>query len=763
MPKQLTSIIPKPKPKPKAKPTSKASRGWVSGLWLTKFATVLLVVGAVSLVYLDAQIRSRFEGHRWSLPAKVYARPLELFNGKQLASGQLEYELTQLGYRFVKNAKAPGQVQKTNEGMVIYSRGFRYVDGDQPGRLVAVSMNGHKIMGLRQTNGMSVALLRLEPQLVGGIYPAHNEDRELIQLDDLPNGFIETLLAVEDRNYYSHYGVSPAGIARAMWANVQAGGVVQGGSTLIQQLVKNFYLTDRQTLWRKLIEAPMALLLNVHYSKDEVLEVYLNEVFVGQAGKRAIHGFGLASRFYFGQPLSELKLHQIALLVGLVKGPSYYNPQRHPKRATKRRNLVLSILARQGVLSQAQKVKYQALPLDLTEASQVSRYPAYMDVVRQQLQQHYPATALSNHGLRIFTSLDPWVQHQADRAMVEQVNKLKQRFGSIKGLQGAAVVSHRDSGELLALVGDHNGGYAGHNWALDRSRQVGSLLKPVVHLAALETGRYSPATIIDDAAVSLRQPDGSVWQPQNYDRVSHGKVPMYETLVKSYNQANVRLGLQVGLDKVLQQLRRMGVEQTIPAYPSVLLGAVEMSPLQVNQVYQTIASNGFYSPLSLVRQVTKANGQLLSNFSFAVRQAASNDSIYLLQHEMQMVAKEGTGKGVYRFLPKQQTVAAKTGTTNDQKDSWFAGFSGEHVATVWLGREDGKPTPLTGASGALNVWGQMIKNVAYSTYEDIKPQAIDYYYLNAKTGQAMPNNCPNGVWVPIPNVLAPASTQTCGY
>ena len=230
MPKQLTSII--PKPKPKAKPTSKASRGWVSGLWLTKFATVLLVVGAVSLVYLDAQIRSRFEGHRWSLPAKVYARPLELFNGKQLASGQLEYELTQLGYRFVKNAKAPGQVQKTNEGMVIYSRGFRYVDGDQPGRLVAVSMNGHKIMGLRQTNGMSVALLRLEPQLVGGIYPAHNEDRELIQLDDLPNGFIETLLAVEDRNYYSHYGVSPAGIARAMWANVQAGGVVQGGSTL---------------------------------------------------------------------------------------------------------------------------------------------------------------------------------------------------------------------------------------------------------------------------------------------------------------------------------------------------------------------------------------------------------------------------------------------------------------------------------------------------------------------------------------------------
>ncbi len=745
------------------KASVKASVGWISWLWIAKFSTVLLVLGTVSLIYLDAQIRHRFEGHRWSLPAKVYARPLEIFSGQQLAAGQLDYELTQLGYRFVKQARAPGQVQKTNQGMVIYSRGFRFADGDQHGRLVEVSLQSNKITRLRQTNGTSIALLRLEPQLVGGIYPSHNEDRELIQLDDLPNGFIETLLALEDRNYYSHYGVSPWGIARAMLANIKAGAVVQGGSTLTQQLVKNFYLTDRQTLWRKLIEAPMALLLNIHYSKDEVLEVYLNEVFVGQSGKRAIHGFGLASRFYFGQPLNELKLHQVALLVGLVKGPSYYNPQRHPKRATKRRNLVLSVLAQQGLISDIQKVKYQGLPLDLTEASQVSRYPAYMDVVRQQLQQLYPASALSSHGLRIFTSLDPWVQYQADRAMVEQVSKIKQRYGDIEGLQGATVVSHRDSGELLALVGDHNGGYAGHNWALDRSRQVGSLLKPVIHLAALETGRYSLGTIIDDAPISLPQPDGSLWKPQNYDLKSHGKVPMYEALVKSYNQANVRLGLQVGVENVLLQLNRMGVEQVIPAYPSVLLGAVEMSPLQVNQVYQTIAGNGFYSPLSLVRQVTEANGRLLSHFPFAVRQAASNDAIYSLQHEMRMVANEGTARGVYRYLPTQQKVAAKTGTTNDQKDSWFSGFSGQHVATVWLGREDAKPTPLTGASGALNVWGQLMQNLAYSAYEDIKPQSIEYYYLNVASGKAMPNNCPNGVWLPMSKKLAPSFNTTCGY
>nr|MCS5559154.1 transglycosylase domain-containing protein [Oceanospirillaceae bacterium] len=345
-----------------------------------------------------------------------------------------------------------------------------------------------------------------------------------------------------------------------------------------------------------------------------------NEVFVGQAGKRAIHGFGLASRFYFGQPVSELRLHQVALLVGLVKGPSYYNPQRHPKRAMQRRNLVLSVLAHQGLISETQKQQYQALPLDLSTAQQVSRYPAYMDVVRQQLQQHYPASALSSHGLRILTSLDPWIQHQSDLAMRSQVKQLQQQHKGLDSLQGALVVSQRDSGELLALVGDKDGGYAGHNWALDKTRQVGSLLKPVVHLSALESGRYHLMSAVDDAPVAVPQADGSVWEPKNYDLTSHGVVPMYQALAKSYNQANVRLGLDVGVEQVVAQLHQLGAEGNIPAYPSVLLGAVEMSPLNVNQVYQTIAGNGFYSPLTLVRQVTEANGVLLSHFPYAVRQ-----------------------------------------------------------------------------------------------------------------------------------------------
>ena len=325
--------------------------------WPWRFTWQLLIVLTVCtlamLVYLDAQVRDRFEGHRWSLPAKVYARPLELYIGKQLAQGQLNYELQQLGYRAVKKVRQAGQYQLQNNQLQVYSRGFHFADGSQKGELYHIQLQANRVLSIAGEQGQTLHLARLEPQLIGGIYPSHNEDRELVQLADLPNGFIETLLAVEDRGYYQHLGVSPTGIARAMFANVKAGRVVQGGSTLTQQLVKNFYLSDQQTLWRKLQEAPMALLLNNHYSKDEILEVYLNEVFLGQQGKRAIHGFGLGSWYYFGQPLKELQLHQTALLVGLIKGPSYYNPKRFPQRAKQRRNLVLKVLAEQGLISQA--------------------------------------------------------------------------------------------------------------------------------------------------------------------------------------------------------------------------------------------------------------------------------------------------------------------------------------------------------------------------------------------------------------------------
>ncbi len=730
--------------------------------WPWRFTWQLLIVLAVCtlamLVYLDAQVRDRFEGHRWSLPAKVYARPLELYIGKQLAQGQLNYELQQLGYRAVKKVRQAGQYRLQNNQLQVYSRGFHFADGSQKGELYHIQLQANRVLSIAGEQGQTLHLARLEPQLIGGIYPSHNEDRELVQLADLPNGFIETLLAVEDRGYYQHLGVSPTGIARAMYANVKAGRVVQGGSTLTQQLVKNFYLSDQQTLWRKLQEAPMALLLNNHYSKDEILEVYLNEVFLGQQGKRAIHGFGLGSWYYFGQPLKELQLHQTALLVGLIKGPSYYNPKRFPQRAKQRRDLVLKVLAEQGLISQAQRQIYQDKPLQLSQVAQYSRYPAYMDLVRQQLQKAYKSNDLNSQGLRVFTTIDPWAQQQADLAMQDSMANLTQRFGELPKLQAALVLSQRDNSEVLAVVGDKDAGYAGHNWALDASRQVGSLLKPVIHLTALSSGRFHLLSPLDDSPLSVPQADGSQWQPGNYDGKSHGVVPMYEALVKSYNIANVRLGMSLGVEKVLDQLSKLGANQQWQAYPSRLLGALEMSPLKVNQVYQSLASNGFYSPLSIVRDVTQANGELLAHYPYQVRQAADPEASYILQQEMALVGRHGTGRGAYRYVPEHQEVAGKTGTTNNQRDSWFSGFSGRHVATVWMGNDDASPTPLTGASGALQVWARLLANLPYQKDQQSPPVGVEYFRTNPLSGAIVDANC-SGLVLPFGDLRPPAQSR----
>ncbi|HCH23442.1 MAG TPA: penicillin-binding protein 1B [Oceanospirillaceae bacterium] len=740
-----------------AKQARKFSWPW---RFIWQLLTVMAVCTLVLLIYLDAQVRDRFDGHRWALPAKVYARPLELYVGKQLAAGQLQYELQQLGYRAVQQVRQPGQYQLQGDQLAVYSRGFHFTDASETGRLYNIRLQANRVLAMQSAEGQTQHLVRLEPQLIGGIYPAHNEDRELVQLSDLPNGFVQILLAVEDRAYYEHLGVSPSGIARAMFANIKAGKVVQGGSTLTQQLVKNFYLSDEQTLWRKLQEAPMAMLLNSHYSKDEILEVYLNEVFLGQQGKRAIHGFGLGSWYYFGQPLKELQLHQAAMLVGMIKGPSYYNPKRFPDRAKQRRDLVLSVLATQGLISQSQMQASQNKPLQLSEVAQFSRYPAYMDLVRQQLQQAYKANDLSSHGLRIFTTINPWAQQQANQSMQQGMQEIVQRHGQQPKLQGALVLSQRDNGEVLAVVGDRDAGYAGRNWALDTSRQVGSLIKPVIHLTALSSGRYHLLSPVDDAPLRVPQADGSQWQPANYDGKSHGVVPMYEALVKSYNIANVRLGMGLGVDKVLDQLARLGANQQWQAYPSRLLGALEMSPLKVNQVYQSLASNGFYSPLSVVRDVTEANGQLLSHYPYQVRQAADPQATYLLQQELALVGRQGTGRGAYRYVPKTQTVAGKTGTTNDQRDSWFSGFSGRHVATVWMGNEDASPTPLTGASGALPVWARLMAKLPYQEDAENQPAGVDFFRTNPTLGTIVDAHCP-GLVLPF-SALRPAAGANCG-
>lgn len=734
-------------------------RRW-SGLMI-KLGLVGLVLLAGLSIYLDAVVQEKFSGKRWAVPAKVFARPLELYVGQQLSRDDFVTELSALGYRTATAVRQPGQMSASASQVDVYTRGFQFFEGVEPSQRLNVRFNGRQVAAL--TGGNDPVMARMEPLMIGGIYPAHNEDRILVRLDQTPPFLVEALIATEDRDYFQHFGVSPRGIARAMYVNMVAGGVVQGGSTLTQQLVKNFYLTDERSLLRKGTEAIMAVLLELHYPKEEILEAYLNEVFLGQDGRRAVHGFGLASQYYFAQPLHELQLHQVALLVAMVKGPSYYNPRRHPERAKARRDLVMGMLAEQGMISpeQAQKAQKRDLDVSVRGSMADTSYPAFMDLVKRQLKEDYRDEDLTSDGLRIFTSFDPLLQNKAEKAVQSTVKRLGPAEGDVP-IEAAMVVTSAQAGEVLALVGGKDPRYSGFNRALDASRPIGSLIKPAIYLTALEKPQqFSLSTLIEDAPITLQAEPGKTWTPQNYDRTSHGWVPLHKALTNSYNQAAVRIGMGVGVPEVLRTVERLGVKHDWRPLPAMLLGSGAMTPMQVTDMYQTIATGGYSTPLRAIRNVLDAEGEPLRPYPFETQQRFDPATIYLLQEGMARVMTQGTGRSVYNHVASDVRLAGKTGTTNDLRDSWFAGFSDDLVAVSWLGRDDNGPTRLTGASGALQVWNAFMAQAYPRSLSSAPPAGVIMAWIDETTGLGSDQSCPEAVQAPFRSGYAPLPGPGC--
>lgn len=737
-------------------------RPWLG--WAIKLGLVGLVVLAVFAVYLDAVVQEKFSGKRWTVPAKVYARPLELFVGQKLAKDDFLKELDALGYRRENAVAGPGGVSVAGNNIELHSRGFQFYESVEPSQRVRVRFSGDYVAGLTQAGGGNLAVARLEPLLIGGLYPAHQEDRVLIKLEQVPPYLVETLVAIEDREFFNHFGVSPKGVARAVWINATAGQLRQGGSTLTQQLVKNFYLTNERTLARKATEAMMAVLLELHYEKKDILEAYLNEVFLGQDGQRAVHGFGLASQYFFSQPLSELKLDQVALLVGMVKGPTYYNPRRNPERALERRNLVLDVLAAQGVASTEEVEAAKQKPLGITQRGTLadSSFPAFLDLVKRQLREDYQEQDLTEEGLRIFTSFDPIMQLKAESALADTLKRLSGRKG-VDQVEAGMVVTSPESGEVQAIIGSRQPRFAGFNRALDAVRPIGSLIKPVIYLTALERpSQYTLTSLLEDQPFSIKGQDGQVWSPQNYDRKAHGTIYLYQGLVNSYNLSTAKLGLELGVPEVLKTLNRLGVEQQWPAYPSMLLGAGGLSPMNVANMYQTLANGGFNTPLRGIRAVLTAEGEPLKRYPFQIQQRFDSGAIYLLQNAMQRTMSEGTGRSVYSQLPRSLALAGKTGTSNDSRDSWFAGFSQDVLAVVWLGRDDNGPTPLTGATGALQVWTDFMRKADPLPLDMPVPDNVVQAWVDASSGQGTDPSCPNAVQMPYIRGSQPVAGPACG-
>lgn len=741
---------------------------------LKKFFTprrVRLIVLSLALLlagfalYLDFTVRAQFEGKRWAMPARVYARPLEMFSGMKLRADQMMLELSMLDYRTADDPQQPGTYRRRGDAIDLVTRPFSFWDGAQKPLSLHVSFDGDRLDAVTdRTNGNSIPLARLDPVLIGGIYPAHNEDRVLVRFDEIPPALIHALLAIEDRQFFTHHGFSVRGTARALWTIVRGGGV-QGGSTLTQQLVKNFFLTPERTLRRKFTEVLMALLLELHYDKNEILEAYANEIYLGQDGNRAIHGFGLASHFYFDRPLTRLDLPQAALLAGLVKGPSYYDPRRQPARALARRNLVLQEMRRLDYITPAQYLAARAAPLGVVEKAPegTSRYPAFMELVHRQLRRDYREEDLRSEGLQIFTTLDPWVQTAAEGALTRRLTQLERdRRLPAQSLEGAVVVSNAQNGEVQAVVGGRHTRFEGFNRALNAQRPVGSLMKPVIYLTALERpATYTLATRLDDSPLVWRQRGAGDWTPQNYDKEFHGSVALYNALAQSYNVSTARLGLALGVPRVLDNARRLGLERPLRAYAASLLGVDGLTPFEVAQMYQTFASGGFHVPLRAIREVLTQDGQALQRYPLSVEQVVDPAPAFLITHALQTVVQSGTAVGLQKYLPADIQPAGKTGTTDDLRDSWFAGYTGDRLAVVWIGRDDNQPIQMTGAGGALTVWGEMMARLNPEPLTPPQPENIEWVRIDSATGLRADSGCTDAIELPFIRGSAPEQSAPC--
>ena len=736
-------------------------RGMVFSSILLLVVIAGMVLLALYLIKLDRTITTKFEGKRWDIPAKVYSQPLELYQGANVDKETMKTWLELLNYRSDKAYDRTGTYYKSGNNYFIHTRGFTYSANDvDKEQVIKMTIAGNKIESVQSTIPAKTGIIRLEPVNIGGIYPDSNEDRLVVSLDQVPQPLIDALIATEDRGFYEHKGVSIRGIARAVINNF-SGGARQGGSTITQQLIKNFYLNSDRTMKRKANEALMAVLLELHYSKDEILQAYLNEIYLGQNGKRSINGFGLASQFYFDKPLNELRLDQQALLVGMAKGPSVYNPRRHPNDSKARRDVVLSNMLAVGSISQEDYDKALKNSLGVVDkpVEGKSQFPDFLDIVKRELNKVYYSDDLKNEGLIIISTMDPIAQLAADKAVERKLGELRRSGSKTKDLQGALVSANPETGELVSVVGSGSE-FTGFNRAVDAKRQVGSLLKPIIYMTALESGRYNLASSVDDSPITVNLSDGTEWTPKNYDNRDHGFISLTTALSQSYNRSAVRLGMEFGVDTFGKQLKRMGVKENIPPYPSALLGSVNLSPMDMLGVYQVFATGGFRTPIHSIRSVIDDRGSILQRTGLNTQRSIPPETNFLINYALQDVVKNGTAKRV-QSLGSNLNLAGKTGTTNDYRDAWFAGYSGNYVSVVWVGRDDNKPIGLSGGSGALPVWVDYMSRLKLTPVALPEPEGIEWLWLENNSGKLSNERCESARYLPVMSAYLPQEASSC--
>lgn len=711
-------------------------RRWRWFWFLVKLGIVMAILLGIYGVYLAGKISDRLDGKVWDLPAAVYGRTVNLEPGMDYSLNEMVKLLEGMQYRKVTKITRAGEFSVTGNTIQMLRRPFDFPDskeGQINARLTFGSSGLEKIENV--DNGREFGFFRLDPKLITMLQSANGEQRLFLARSGFPDELVKALLVTEDRNFYEHDGISITSIGRALLANLTAGRAVQGGSTLTQQLVKNLFLSNERTLVRKANEAYMALIMDYRYDKDRILELYLNEVYLGQSGDEQIRGFPLASLYYFGRPVDELSLDQVALLVGMVKGASVYNPWRNPKNALERRNVVLKLLqTRGGVIDQEMYDVLSARPLGVKEKSGViTPQPAFMQLVRQELREKLGDKVDDLSGVKIFTTLDPVSQDAAENAVEEGVKAIRAERKKPE-LEGAMVVVDRISGEVRAMVGGSQPQFAGFNRAMAAERSIGSLAKPMTYLTALGIpDTYRLNTWLDDQPLTINVPGGGgTWSPRNDSKTFSGRVMLVDALARSINVPTVNLGMAVGLDAVADTFIRLGAPaKNIQKVPAMLLGAVNLTPLQVSQLFQTIGSGGNRATLSALRSVIAEDGTVIYQSFPQAQRAVAPQAAYMTLYGMQQVVERGTAARRLGSKFGKYHLAGKTGTTNLMRDSWFVGIDGKEVTVSWMGLDDNSPSGLYGGSGALVLYGRYLDNQPPLALNLTPPEDIAEMSVNA--------------------------------
>ncbi len=723
---------------------------------------VLLGFGVPYTWVLNQRVVQRFGDLELSQPTRVYARPLPLAPGVPMDAATLRQELRFADYVASRDAQVPGSFSAQGNTFVIASRGYADPAGGELPRRVRVTLADGAVQSLYDLTALrALTAWHLDPARIATLYGAHQEEREVVHLTQLPPLLVGGLQAVEDRDFNRHIGIDFSGIARALLADLRTRSLQQGGSTLTQQLVRNLFLDRNRTLVRKLNEALISVLITAHYSRARILDAYVNEVYLGQQGGQAVHGFAAGSRFWFGRPLAALRPQEIALLVGLVRGPSYYDPRRYPGRALQRRNTVLQAFYATGLIDRGTLAAALAGPLGVTPQARMprDRFPAFLDLVRRQLQRDFSAAQLRTGGLSVYTTLDPAAQLDAENALAGTLDALGAQG---RNLQGAVVVTSARSGAVRALVGGRDAGVPGFNRALDARRQIGSTIKPFVYLVALaQPQQWSLASVLDDAPISVPLSGGRVWTPRNDDDQSHGPTLLVDALANSYNQATVRLGMQIGVARVQRFVQSFGLSVPINPDPSLLLGAQDLSPYELAELYQFLASGGRAEPLRAVRGVLAADGKLLKRYDSAAVRPEYQRAVHLLTWALQQVPREGTAHALGASPLGALNAAGKTGTSENQRDAWFAGYTGSDLAVVWVGRDDNKPTRLWGATGALPVWMRLFRSLPTRPLPAAPMDGLELAWINPQTGHRTAAVCSGARQLPFIAGDLPAKEDSC--